>query len=44
LIVRLRKFFEEDPRNPRLLKIIDAVTEKFGKGMLQIGPGRKAGE
>lgn len=35
---------EEPQGNPRLLKIIDAVTEKFGKGMLQIGPGRKAGE
>jgi DNA polymerase-4 len=35
----------EDPQGtPRLLNVIDAVTEKFGKGMLQIGPGRKAGE
>jgi DNA polymerase-4 len=35
----------EDPQgNPRLLKIIDAVTQKFGKGMLQVGPGRKARE
>jgi DNA polymerase-4 len=35
---------EEPQGNPRLLNVIDAVTEKFGTGMLQIGPGRKAGE
>jgi DNA polymerase-4 len=35
---------EEPQGNPRLLNVIDAVTEKFGKGGLQIGPGRKAGE
>lgn len=30
--------------NPRLLKTIDAVAEKFGKGMLQVGPPRKTGK
>jgi len=37
-------FDKPEPRqdNQRLLKTIDAVTEKFGQGMLQVGMGRKA--
>jgi len=35
-------FNSED--NQRLLKTIDAVTEKFGKNMLQVGASRKTGK
>jgi len=35
---------EQRQDNQRLLKIIDDVTEKFGKGMLQVGAGRNAGK
>jgi DNA polymerase-4 len=39
-------FDKPKPRqdNQKLLKTIDAVTEKFGQGMLQVGMGRKAEE
>jgi DNA polymerase-4 len=30
--------------NQRLLKTIDAVTEKFGKNLLQVGVSRKPGK
>jgi DNA polymerase-4 len=35
---------EQSESNQRLLKTIDDVTEKFGKGMLQVGVPRKAGK
>ena len=34
---------EQGNSNERLLETIDDVTEKFGKGMLQVGVSRKAG-
>ena len=34
---------EQRAENQRLLKTIDAVTEKFGKNMLQVGASRKPG-
>ena len=34
---------EQSESNQRLLETIDDVTEKFGKGMLQVGVSRKAG-
>ena len=39
-------FDKPKPRqdNQKLLKTIDAVTEKFGQGLLQVGMGRKAEE
>jgi len=35
---------EQGNSNQRLLETIDDVTEKFGKGMLQVGVSRKAGK
>lgn len=35
---------EQGNSNERLLETIDDVTEKFGKGMLQVGVSRKAGK
>jgi len=35
---------EQVNSNQRLLETIDDVTEKFGKGMLQVGVSRKAGK
>jgi DNA polymerase-4 len=35
---------EQSESNQRLLKTIDDVTEKFGKGMLQVGASRKTGK
>jgi len=35
---------EQRQDNQRLLKTIDAVTEKFGQRMLQVGMGRRAGK
>jgi DNA polymerase-4 len=35
---------EQQQDDKRLLKTIDAVTEKFGKGLLQVGVSRKPGK
>jgi DNA polymerase-4 len=35
---------EQQEENKQLLQTIDAVTEKFGKGMLQVGVSRKNGK
>ena len=35
---------EQQEDNKRLLKTIDAVTEKFGKNLLQVGVSRKPGK
>ena len=41
---QLGKKAEQQEDNKRLLQTIDAVTEKFGKHLLQVGVSRKPGK